>query len=310
MSGPTPQGHSDLPADLQAELREFAAHDAELTHYGILGVPVDSEPAAIRRAYLEKSRRYHPDTYYGKQLGEYGPVLSRAFQRLSRAYQILADEKARTNYDQEHGDLFSYDEHAKVRARLTAEADEQRRSKERRERLLRMKGFARLGAARQLYEHAMQLAAEGKRLEAIASLSCARELDPQRKEIAGRLAELEKEQAKARAGSALALARDQEEAGEKAKAQSMYAAALQLDPRSADAAVGGARCAAANKDQNQLLTFALKACELAPNNMEAHLLAARAFHALKQKPRAKAELELVLKREPQNAEARALLRQL
>ena len=271
---------------------------------------VDADVGTIRRAYLEKSRRFHPDSWYGKELGKFAPILTRAFQRLSSAYQVLTDEMARATYDREHGDLFTTEEHAKVKKRLDAEVDEARRAQERRERLLRMKGFARLGAARQLYEQAVEQAATGQRVQAIAALTCARELDPQRKEIAQRLAELEKEQAKARAASALALAHDQEESGAKAKALSMYQAALQLDPRSADAALGGARCAEGLSDFTQLLTFALRACELAPKNLDAHLAAARAFSALKQKVRAKAELELILTRDPKHPEARALLKTL
>jgi curved DNA-binding protein CbpA len=301
---------SELPVDLQRELDDLAAREGRLTHYYLLGVSVDADAGTIRRAYLEKTRRFHPDSYYGKQLGKYGTILTKAFQRLAHAYQMLTDETARSAYDREHGDLFSGDDHAKVHVRLQAETEDNRRSAEKRERLLRMKGFARLGAARQLYEAAIEQAKEGKRVEAIAGLKAARDLDPARKEIAEKLTELEKEQFKARAASALALAHDQEESGDKAKALATYANGLQLDPKQGEAALGAARCAEALRDYPQLLTFALRACELSPKSLDAHLLAARGFAALKQKPRAKAELELILTRDPKHAEAKALLKSL
>lgn len=300
----------DLPADLQRELEDLAAREGKVSHYALLGVPADADGGSIRRAYLEKSRRYHPDAWYGKELGHFAPLLARAFQRLTQAFQLLCDEGARSAYDKAHAEHFSAPEKAQIEKRRQAEEEEARRQQERRARLLRTKGFARVGAARQLYEQAQAHAKDGERGLAIAELMCAHELDPGRKEIAARLAELEKEQGLVRAQSALAVARDQEEAGERQKALSLYATALQLNPRTPEAALGAARCAEALGDAHQQLTFSLRACELVPNNFDAHLSAARAFAALRQKPRAKAQLQVVLARDPDHAEARALLKSL
>src|SRR5439155_1717209 len=56
-----PGGAIDLPADMQRELRELEDRGTRLTHYELLGVPADADGAAIRRAYLEKSKRFHRD---------------------------------------------------------------------------------------------------------------------------------------------------------------------------------------------------------------------------------------------------------
>ncbi len=300
----------ELPEDLQSELDALAAGETTLSHYALLGVAADADVRTIRRAYLERSRRYHPDSWYGKQLGRFAPLLTRAFQRLNRAFQTLCEDGLRAEYDRDHLEKFSPNERTQILARQAAEADESRRVQERRSRLLRTKGFARLGAARQLYEQALQHANEGQRGLAISALTCARELDPERKEIVQRLHDLEKEQVQLRAASALAVARDQEDARAWSKALSLYATALQLNPRVADAALGATRCAAALGDFAQQLTFALRACELAPMNLDGHLSAARAFAALKQKPRAKAQLQLILAREPHHSEALALMKSL
>src|SRR5437016_12457064 len=97
-----PGGAIDLPADMQRELRELEARGDRLTHYELLGVPADADGAAIRRAYLERSKRFHPDVWYRKDLGQFEAVLSKWFQRLSAAYQVLSDEEARAEYDREH----------------------------------------------------------------------------------------------------------------------------------------------------------------------------------------------------------------
>src|SRR2546429_5009931 len=90
----------DLPPDLQAELRAFESAGRDVSLYHLLGVAPDSDAPTIRRAYLDRSRRYHPDAWYRKNVGEFGALLSRAFQKLSAAYQVLSDEDARAQYDQ------------------------------------------------------------------------------------------------------------------------------------------------------------------------------------------------------------------
>ena len=188
---------------MQRELRDLESRSGPLTHYQLIGISADADSGAIRRAYLEKSKRFHPDAWYRKQLGDFGPLLSKWFQRLSSAYQVLSDEETRNSYDAEHRKDLSQSEREAVARRELSRAEQERRNREGRERLLRSKGFARIGAARKLYEEAQQLAQNGERGNAIAALKAARELDPNRKEIAQRMVELEREQARARAQSAL-----------------------------------------------------------------------------------------------------------
>src|SRR5205085_8751895 len=102
----------------------------------------------IRRTYLEKSKRFHPDAWYRKDLGQYGPLLSKWFQRLAGAYQVLCDEESRVAYDREHRSMLSASDRQALERREMSRAEEERRQRERRERLLRTKGFARIGAAR------------------------------------------------------------------------------------------------------------------------------------------------------------------
>ena len=48
----SPEVRIDLPADIQRDLRELEARGDRLTHYELLGVAVDADGGAIRRAYL------------------------------------------------------------------------------------------------------------------------------------------------------------------------------------------------------------------------------------------------------------------
>jgi curved DNA-binding protein CbpA len=306
----TPGGNIDLPADMQQELQKLESGGDRLTHYELLDIDADADGGAVRRAYLERSRRFHPDAWYRKELGLYGPLLTKWFQRLSGAYQVLSDEDLRAAYDRDHRAHLVERHPAALERRELSRAEEERRSRERRERLLHTKGFARIGAARKLYEEALQSALNGERTQAIFALKAARELDPNRKEIAHKLVELEREQAKARARSALASAKEREERKKYADAIAGYAAALQNDPTCAEAAVGATRCALEMSDDRAATTWATRAVQLNPDDPEARLLLARLLAGAGMKVRARNELTALLHKNPDHKEAKALLKAL
>ncbi len=293
---------------MQRDLRDLESRGDRLTHYELIGVRADADGGAIRRAYLEKSKRFHPDAWYGKNLGDYAALLSRWFQRLSAAYQVLSDEESRREYDNEHKHELSAADREAVERRELSLVEKERRAREGRERLLRSKGFARITAARRLYEEAQELAQSGERTNAIAALKAARELDPNRKEIAARLVELERDQARARAQAALIAGREREAKELWQQAVNAYASAFQYDPALFQAALGAARCALQNGDAHSASTWAARAAEVNGAGPEAHLLLARAFKALNMKARARAEANVVLAANPNDKEAKALLR--
>jgi curved DNA-binding protein CbpA len=279
-----------------------------VSHYELLGIEPDADAGSIRRAYLLKSKRFHPDAWYGKDVGDFGPLLSKAFQRLSTAYQILSDEDTRAAYDRDHAASLSTREREAIERRALSREEQERRSREARERLLRTKGFARIGAARKLYEEALELALAGERAQAIASLHTARELDPNRKEIVAKLAELERESQRARARSALQSGDEREHRNDLQGALNAYVQSFQMDQTYA-AALGAARVAYALRDHHHASTYAARAAELAvPGDVEARFLLARSLVDLGLKARARPELQKVLAAKPDHAEARSLLK--
>jgi curved DNA-binding protein CbpA len=302
------RGGADLPADLQQELLDLDARLVRISHYELLGVSPDADAASIRRAYLLKSKRFHPDAWYGKDVGDFAPLLSKAFQRLSAAYQVLSDEDTRAAYDRDHAGSLTNREREAIERRALSREEQERRSREGRERLLRTKGFARVGAARKLYEEALELALAGERAQAIASLQTARELDPNRKEIAAKLGELERETQKARARSALQSADERERRNDLQSAFTAYVQSFQMEQTYA-AALGAARVGYALRDFHHASTYAARAAELAlPGDVEARFLLAKSLVDLGLKARARPELQRVVATKPDHAEARSLLK--
>lgn len=62
-----------------------------MNFYAILGVPIDADPEAIRRAYRILARRYHPDKGAGSS--------SEKFRQIAEAYDTLIDPRRRQGYD-------------------------------------------------------------------------------------------------------------------------------------------------------------------------------------------------------------------
>ncbi|MFP4009487.1 MAG: J domain-containing protein [Spirulinaceae cyanobacterium] len=64
------------------------------TYYGWLGLHPSASPIEIRRAYREKSKRYHPDT---TELPT--EIATAKFQQLNEAYATLSNPERRLLYD-------------------------------------------------------------------------------------------------------------------------------------------------------------------------------------------------------------------
>lgn len=67
----------------------FAGKD----YYDILGVPRDATTSIIKKSYRRLARIYHPDKNPGNTKAE------NKFKDISKAYEVLADDKKRQQYD-------------------------------------------------------------------------------------------------------------------------------------------------------------------------------------------------------------------
>lgn len=86
-----------LPADLDLILAWEEALD-DSNYYEILGVLEIADEGAIKNAYREFARAFHPDAHPGAD-PELATRLRRIFQRGVEAYRTLSDTKLRSDYD-------------------------------------------------------------------------------------------------------------------------------------------------------------------------------------------------------------------
>ena len=62
-------------------------------YYQVLGVARDADESAIKRAYRQLARQYHPDVAADKKAAE------AHFKEINEAYEVLSDAQKRSNYD-------------------------------------------------------------------------------------------------------------------------------------------------------------------------------------------------------------------
>lgn len=74
---------------------------SEKNYYELLGVSFDAPLAAIKEAYREIARVYHPDSNFYDEIltEEQSRQAVEAFQRITEAYHTLSDPERRAKYD-------------------------------------------------------------------------------------------------------------------------------------------------------------------------------------------------------------------
>jgi curved DNA-binding protein CbpA len=87
----------DLPR--RRQILDLYYHLDQLTHYQLFGVEPSADKKAIKAAYFEVVNVFHPDRYFGKNVGSFRPKLEKVFARLTESYNVLSRNQSRSEYD-------------------------------------------------------------------------------------------------------------------------------------------------------------------------------------------------------------------
>ena len=71
----------------------------ERPYHELLGVGAGVDAKAIKRAYFQLSKEYHPDRYYRREIGPYAEKLDRIFRKIVEAYELLMDPTTRAELE-------------------------------------------------------------------------------------------------------------------------------------------------------------------------------------------------------------------
>jgi tetratricopeptide (TPR) repeat protein len=84
---------------MRAEMLDSITKLDDLDFYTILEVGRDARPSDIKKAYFKAAKRYHPDSLARLGLDDMKPEASALFSRMAEAYEVLADDEKRADYD-------------------------------------------------------------------------------------------------------------------------------------------------------------------------------------------------------------------
>lgn len=92
----------DLEPERKKEIIALERSLDTLDHFAVLGVKPGASAADVKQAYYNASRRFHPDRYFGKNLGSFRARMERIFRRLTDAHNVLTQPDKREAYLKAH----------------------------------------------------------------------------------------------------------------------------------------------------------------------------------------------------------------
>ncbi len=92
--------HADCVLDSETRVRiiEFKRRFSG-TYFEVLEIEPDADKRNVKRAYFRLSKEFHPDRYFGKDLGPFAPWLTEAFKLISTAFKVIGNNKKRAEYE-------------------------------------------------------------------------------------------------------------------------------------------------------------------------------------------------------------------
>jgi tetratricopeptide (TPR) repeat protein len=315
VTGDRYQGHlfnpADLaePVDLDPDRRKqilFAeASLASWSHWDALGLEWNAPPEAVKAAYLEQVKVFHPDRYAGKKLGSFRARLEKVFRRITEARDVLSDEARRRDYVKASAPAL---EVTRMEAR---KLEDERRAEERRGRLARQNPLlARAGKISDLLKRGKEHLAAGRFVQAAADFQLVAGLDPSLAEVAGLIAEARKQGAAAKVAECLEKGAEAETMGQWHRALAAYRLALEADPNHFRASVLASRAGLKAGEVGAARELGELAVRLAPRNAAAHEALGLALAAMGRKAEAKKALERAVELDARLETAREHLKKL
>ncbi len=311
----------ELDLKLQEEILAFAAR-IERPYHEILEVAVDADARAIKKAYFAKSKRLHPDRYFRKNTGDFGPLIERCFKKLLEAYELLSDPNTRAEVQKNLAAAAPASEVAPGAAPESSvkpgQAEKSRKAAlEARKRLRRKMGghhqilIERKRKAKSFFESGMSAFNQERWLEAAGSVRLAIAFDPKNEAYRDAFGDVQRRAHEERAKSLVKLGEGALEMRDYREAFNHFEEAVHYRPFDADLAFRAANIAfQANTDLKRSKDLAMQACELEPENGGYRTLLGQIFKAAGLEANAKRELELAIQLDPSDKEAKRALRSL
>jgi curved DNA-binding protein CbpA len=303
----------DLPVELQQRILDFEAN-LERPYHEILGVGRDADERAVKRAYFQLSKDFHPDRYFGREVGPFGARLDRVFKKVALAYELLMDPTTRAEIEQTMPPAAP--EPATQEPAGTATSP---RKLGRSELLKRLRRQVRIPEkilterrlkAGQLCDAARVAQHQGNWKEAASCIRLAIAFDPWSDDYKETFGEILAELNQQRAADLFDEARGAWDERSGRRALRLLEEAIGFRPSHAETHDRAAQVALEIEDLEQAREYAERACELAPDVATYHLTRGRVLRGLGLREKARVAFEEASELDPDDSQARKELKRL
>jgi curved DNA-binding protein CbpA len=218
--------------EILAREKALKAHN----HYEVLEVPPGASAQEAKEAYYALSRKFHPDRFYGKNLGSFRARVERIFRRIHEAHSVLSDDAKRAAYLKAHPELVPKQQPAAEPTPAPRSQVDAARDAERRARLARHPYLARAVRSTTLLNRGKEALESGSYAEAYAHLQKASLMGPEGAQAPELLQESKRKHEQARAREALQAGNQAKAAGKLEEALRYFRLAASMDPNLSTAA--------------------------------------------------------------------------
>jgi curved DNA-binding protein CbpA len=84
---------------LKKLIEDVFSHLEQFSYYDLLGVNTKTEPKKIKKAYLIRTKSFHPDRFYRSVDEEFKKKIQELFKQVNKGYKILSDPESKEEYD-------------------------------------------------------------------------------------------------------------------------------------------------------------------------------------------------------------------
>jgi DnaJ-class molecular chaperone len=88
----------ELTVEQARRIDEFFGGLDQRDAFELLEVEPSTDKKEIKRAYFKLSKEFHPDRFFNKNIGPYKERLSKIFQSIKAAFELLSDDERRAAY--------------------------------------------------------------------------------------------------------------------------------------------------------------------------------------------------------------------
>jgi curved DNA-binding protein CbpA len=298
----------EIPVEAQERILEFEKR-LKRPYHEVLGVPASADVKAVKRAYFELSKEYHPDRYFRRNIGPFALRLERIFKRIVEAYELLSDPATRAEVQRAAAEP---PPPAASPAAEKAAAEPRKKLPPLHLHGPQLRALAeRKAKAKGFFESGMAAFREGRWREAAASVRLAIAFDPWNEAVKEAFAEVQHKASEERAEQLLKEANANLDLRRVAEALPLFEEALHYRPHDPEVNHMTARLAwLAADDLKKAKEYAARACELRPEVSAYRRTLGQIYKAAGLIANARRELEATLRIDPKDAEAKQELRSL